>query len=453
MIHTYRLGGYNIVLDVNSGAVHSISDVAYDILENYRDVNRISPEFILNHPKLNNYRLLDISEACSEIHKLYLDGTLFSKDDYLDINKDISESFPLKALCLHVSHDCNMRCDYCFASTGDFGSGRKLMPESIAHASIDYVISRSQNRKNIEIDFFGGEPLMNFEVVKSTVDYADKLGKEHGKVFRFTITTNGLLLNQEISDYINNNMTNVVLSLDGRREINDGMRKSVNGKGTYDAIVPNYKYLIDNRDPKRAYYLRGTFTRKNLDFAEDVLHFAELGFNELSIEPVVTNEKNNYSIREEDLPRIYREYERLAEIMKERDDFSFFHFMVDLTQGPCVIKRVRGCGAGYEYAAVSPEGDVYPCHQFVGMPEFKMGNVIDNSFDSKTSERFTRQNIFTREKCADCWAKYYCSGGCSAANFNSNGNLSIPYELGCKLERKRLECAIMLKVHEYLKSS
>jgi uncharacterized protein len=453
MIHTYRLGGYNIAIDVNSGAIHSLSDAAYDVLENITEIRGCCPESVLNNPNLNKYSILEISEAYSELKKLHAEGMLFSDDDYLDINKAIPDSFPLKALCLHVSHDCNLRCEYCFASTGDFGAGRKLMPESIARAAIDYVIARSGSRRNIEIDFFGGEPLMNFDVVKSTVEYAKKQGGLHDKVFRFTLTTNGVLLNDGISDYINENMDNIVLSLDGRREINDCFRKTVNGKGSYDTILPKFKYLTDNRDTSRDYYLRGTFTNKNPDFINDVLHLAGLGFSELSLEPVVAKPDMKYALSEADLPAIFAEYEELAEIMKDRDDFRFFHFTVDLNQGPCVIKRVRGCGAGYEYAAVSPEGHVYPCHQFVGMPEFIMGNVSDDSFDESVSEKFIGQNIFTREKCGECWAKYYCSGGCGAANYNINGDLNIPYELGCRLEKKRLECAIMLKVHKFMKSS
>ncbi len=451
MIHTYSLGGYNIAVDVNSGAVHALSRCAFDVL------NLLTPPLAPTCPEdvynaLTSYEKDEVKNAYDELYTLYKDEMLFASDDYIDVARALPEKAPLKALCLHIAHDCNLRCKYCFASTGDFGTGRKLMPIEVAKAAIDYVIKRSMSRKNIEIDFFGGEPLMGFETVKETVEYAKKQGEIHGKHFRFTLTTNGVLLNDEIIDYINREMSNVVLSLDGRPAVNDAVRPAINGKGSYDVIVPKFKKLIEKRDESRDYYVRGTFTRDNLDFTNDVLHIAELGFSELSIEPVVAEESSPYSLREEDFEKICAEYEKLSEIMKERNDFRFFHFLVDLDQGPCIIKRIRGCGAGYEYAAISPEGDVYPCHQFVGKSEYLMGNVLENTLDSEISKQFMGQNVFTREACRDCWARYYCSGGCSAANLNMNNDLSIPYEYACRLERKRLECAIMLKVHEALKA-
>lgn len=454
MVHTYRQGGYNIAVDVNSGAVHALDDAAFRVLEllDSAPESDVCPQEICD--RLSG--VLDpetCKEAYREIYALAKDGLLFAQDDYIDVNRAFPEHPPLKALCLHIAHDCNLRCGYCFASTGDFGTGRKLMPVEVAKAAIDFVIARSQKRRNIEIDFFGGEPLMAMDTVKAAVEYAKEQGRAHNKVFRFTITTNGLALNQENIDYINREMSNVVLSLDGRREVNDKVRKTVNGGGSYEHIVPKFQALVEARDKNLDYYVRGTFTRDNLDFTQDVLHIADLGFHQLSVEPVVADGKSPYALREEDLPKIFEEYERLAEIMKERRDFNFFHFLVDLEQGPCVIKRIRGCGAGYEYAAVTPEGDVYPCHQFVGKDEYRMGNVQEGSFDPEISKKFMGLNICTREACKNCWAKFYCSGGCSAANLNMNGNLRDPYELGCTLEKKRLECAIMLKVHDALKDS
>ena len=452
MVHTYRQGGYNIAIDVNSGAVHALDDAAFRVLEliTEKPETATCPQTIID--KLNGVLDADACKAAyKELYDLAENGLLFADDDYIDVSRAFPENPPLKALCLHISHDCNLRCKYCFASTGDFGTGRKLMTPEIAKAAIDFVIARSQNRRNIEIDFFGGEPLMAMDSVKQAVEYAKEQAKIHNKVFRFTITTNGLALNQENIDYINKEMSNVVLSLDGRREVNDAMRKTVSGDGSYDYIVPKFKTLVDSRDKNLDYYVRGTFTRDNLDFTEDILHIADLGFDQLSVEPVTAEEGCSYALTDADKAKIFEEYEKLAELMKERRDFNFFHFMVDLEQGPCVIKRIRGCGAGYEYAAVTPDGDVYPCHQFVGKEEYCMGNVCNNTFDKNISDKFMSYNICTRESCKKCWAKFYCSGGCSAANLNVNGNLEDSYELGCELERKRLECAIMLKVHDALK--
>jgi len=451
MVHTYRLGGYNIAVDVNSGAVHALSDIAFDVLEKIeKPINNECPEAVISALSAK-YSAYEVRAAYSELYELTEQGLLFADDDYVDLTRALPKNSPLKALCLHIAHDCNLRCAYCFASTGDFGTGRKLMPAEIAKKAIDYVIERSAHRRNIEIDFFGGEPLMAFDTVKETVEYAKQQGEKHGKVFRFTLTTNGLGLNDEIIEYINTEMSNIVLSLDGRREVNDRMRKTVNGQGSYDIIVPKFKKLVDARDKDRDYYVRGTFTRDNLDFVDDVLHIADMGFDQLSIEPVVTDEGCSYAITAADREQIEKEYEKLAEIMKVRRDFNFFHFAVDLKQGPCVYKRIRGCGAGYEYAAITPDGDVYPCHQFVGKEEYCMGNVMDNTFDQEISKDFSQYNIYTREACKSCWARFYCSGGCSAANLNMNKDMAVPYELGCDLERKRLECAIMLKVHDALK--
>lgn len=452
MIHRYSMKGINIVLDVNSGSVHVLDDISYEITAFLTEgmPSKTCPQNIVK--ALPQYDPKDIEDAYTELYELKCAGQLFADDDYIDMSKYVPVGAPVKALCLHVAHDCNLRCEYCFASTGDFGTGRKIMPFEVAKNAIDFVIERSGARKNIEVDFFGGEPLMAFDTVKKTVAYARSIEKEHGKNFRFTITTNGVLLDEEMRQYINANMDNVVLSLDGRPETNDAMRKTVNGQGSYDVIVPKFKKLVEERDPQLDYYARGTFTSKNLDFSEDVLHIAEAGFDRLSVEPVTSDPESGYDLTEEDLPKIFAEYDHLVDVMLEKkkkgEEFTFFHFMVDLNQGPCVIKRLRGCGAGYEYIAVTPEGDIYPCHQFVGREGYRQGSVMDGSFDMEISKKFAAQNIYTRNKCHDCWAKFYCSGGCSAANDSMNHNLNEPYALGCEMEKKRLECAIYLKAAE-----
>ncbi|HJF52437.1 MAG TPA: thioether cross-link-forming SCIFF peptide maturase [Butyricicoccus pullicaecorum] len=455
MIHRFTKKGLNFLLDVNSGAVHLLDDVSYAVSGLIDEkMTETCPDAIVE--ALPQYDAAAVREAYAELYDLKKNGQLFADDDYIDVSKYIPVGAPVKALCLHVAHDCNLRCQYCFASTGDFGTGRKIMPFEVAKKAIDFVISRSGKRRNIEVDFFGGEPLMAWDTVKQTIDYARSIEEEHGKKFRFTITTNGLLLDDEKIDYINANMDNVVLSLDGRPSVNDEMRKTVSGAGSYDIIVPKFQKLVEKRDPKLDYYARGTFTGKNLDFAEDVVHIADEGFDRLSVEPVAAEDGCGYELSEADLDKIYAEYDRLTDIMearrKEGKPFHFFHFMVDLNQGPCVVKRLRGCGAGYEYVAVTPEGDIYPCHQFVGNEAFKQGSVLDGSFDMDIAHKFASMNIYTREKCGDCWAKFYCSGGCSAANHNFSHDLNVPYEMGCKMEKKRLECAIYLKAVEAMDS-
>lgn len=455
MIHRFTKKGLNFLLDVNSGAVHLLDDVSYAVSDLIDEkMTETCPDAIVE--ALPQYDAAAVREAYAELYDLKKNGQLFADDDYIDVSKYIPVGAPVKALCLHVAHDCNLRCQYCFASTGDFGTGRKIMPFEVAKKAIDFVISRSGKRRNIEVDFFGGEPLMAWDTVKQTIDYARSIEEEHGKKFRFTITTNGLLLDDEKIDYINANMDNVVLSLDGRPSVNDEMRKTVSGAGSYDIIVPKFQKLVEKRDPKLDYYARGTFTGKNLDFAEDVVHIADEGFDRLSVEPVAAEDGCGYELTEADLDKIYAEYDRLTDIMearrKEGKPFHFFHFMVDLNQGPCVVKRLRGCGAGYEYVAVTPEGDIYPCHQFVGNEAFKQGSVLDGSFDMDIAHKFASMNIYTREKCGDCWAKFYCSGGCSAANHNFSHDLNVPYEMGCKMEKKRLECAIYLKAVEAMDS-
>ena len=448
MIHRYQKKGLNFVLDVNSGAVHLLDDISYAVSglldENMGDT---CPQGIID--ALPDYTADEIREAYDELYELKKAGQLFAQDDYIDVSRYIPVNAPVKALCLHVAHDCNLRCKYCFASTGDFGQGRKIMPPEIAKKAIDFVIARSGVRHNIEVDFFGGEPLMAWDTVTQTVDYARSLEEKYNKKFRFTITTNGLLLDEDKRKYINENMDNCVLSLDGRREVTDEFRKTVAGTGSYDTIVPKFKALVDERDPNLDYYARGTFTSHNLDFAEDVLSIADAGFDRLSVEPVTADPGCGYDLTEDDLPKIEAEYDRLTDIMLERKKegkpFTFFHFMVDLDQGPCVVKRLRGCGAGYEYVAVTPDGDIYPCHQFVGKDEFKQGSVLDQSFNMDIAQKFAGMNIYSRPKCQKCWAKFYCSGGCSAANYNMNHDMNDSYDLGCEMERKRLECAIYLK--------
>ena len=398
MVHKYKLNGYNIALDVNSGAVHILDDISYDILDILNDsINKEINNNILEKLELK-YNKNDIIESYNELYNLYKNNQLFSKDEYEPFTKMLENS-PIKAMCLNVAHDCNLRCEYCFASKGDFGQGRMLMPFEIGKKAIDFLIENSGDRHNLEVDFFGGEPLMNFDVVKHIVDYARSIEKKFNKNFRFTITTNGLLLTDDKIEYINREMSNVVLSLDGRKEINDLLRITPNSKGSYDTIVPKYQKLVESRGDKD-YYVRGTFTKNNLDFTKDVLHMADLGFEQLSIEPVVSDEKLEFSIKESDLSRVFEEYENLAKVIidkrKNKEFFNFFHFMIDLNQGPCAIKRLRGCGCGNEYIAITPTGDIFPCHQFVGNDEWKMGNLFDNNFNTKIKDTFSKTTVYTK---------------------------------------------------------
>ena len=446
MVHTFVCLGVPVAVDVNSGAVHVLDQIAYDVLSlQDAPLTDACPRKV--YDELPQYTSEAVNGTWAELLELQNKGLLFTDDNYIDPAAAalMKQDAPIKALCLHVSHDCNLRCQYCFASTGDFGTGRRMtMDVETARKAIDFVIQRSGARRNIEIDFFGGEPLMAMDTVKATVEYARSLEKEHNKNFRFTITTNGVLLSDENIEYINREMSNAVLSLDGRPEVNDAMRKTVSGGGSYDVILPKFRKLVSGRGDKD-YYLRGTFTRHNRDFAADVIHIADQGFRHVSVEPVVGGPDSDYTFRKEDLPEILAEYERLAGSLVKRNDVNFFHFNVDLSQGPCVVKRLRGCGAGCEYVAVTPEGDIYPCHQFVGNGEYKLGNLHDGTFDLELSRKFAGLNIDTRPDCKDCWARFYCSGGCSASNLLVNGDIKKPNRFGCDMQRKRLECAIAMK--------
>lgn len=447
MIHKFKMLGKNIVLDVNSGAVHLFDDLAFELLDLFgSDRREIADRFS------GRYAPDEINETLDELEALKSSGQLFSEDIYEDFLPAWDRESVVKALCLHIAHDCNLRCRYCFASTGDFGSGRSLMPAEVGKKAIDFLIKASGGRRNLEVDFFGGEPLLNFGAVREIVRYALEKGEGTGKNFRFTLTTNAVLLNEEHKAFINEHMGNVVLSIDGREEVNDRMRFRADGSGTYSAILPKIKDMAESRGQDR-YYVRGTFTRENLDFSADVLHLADLGFKQISVEPVVAAKDSGFDLREEDLPALFSEYEKLAaEYVKRHSEgkgFNFFHFMLDLEQGPCVAKRLKGCGSGHEYLAVTPEGDLYPCHQFVGMEGFKMGNVNNGTeINADIRARFKNSTIYTKEDCRACWAKFYCSGGCAANAFQLNGSLDKPYRIGCELEKKRVECALWAKACE-----
>ena len=457
MIHQYRNNGYNIVLDVNSGAVHVVDELCYDAIAHLAageepDLAALEkPETLegLQEALGDRYEAGQIQEAWEDIKELTQEGRLFTRDVFEPMIDQVKQrKTVVKALCLHIAHDCNLACKYCFAEEGEYHGRRALMSYEVGKKALDFLIASSGNRRNLEVDFFGGEPLMNWQVVKDLVAYGRQQEKLHDKHFRFTVTTNGVLLNDEIQEFINKEMDNVVLSLDGRKEVNDAMRPFRSGKGSYDLIVPKFQKLADSRNQER-YYVRGTFTRNNLDFSNDVLHFADLGFKQMSIEPVVGDESDPYAIREEDIPKICEEYDRLAKIMIEREKegkgFNFFHFMIDLEGGPCVSKRLSGCGSGTEYLAVTPWGDLYPCHQFVGQEEFLMGNVDEGITRPEIADEFRSCSVYSKEKCRNCFAKFYCSGGCMANAYNFHGTIHEAYDIGCEMQRKRVECAIMMK--------
>ena len=452
MVHTFKMFDKHIALDVNSGCVHVMDELCYEII-NYLNVVGLSrpvneTRFKLIGELKHDYSREDIEEAFEDILDLYHNGMLWADDDFKTVSA-LKKDAPVKAMCLHVSHDCNLRCKYCFADEGKYHTERReLMSAKTGKLAMDYLVKHSGSRRNLEVDFFGGEPLMNFDVVKEVVDYARELEKKHDKVFRFTITTNGILLDDEKLDYINKNMSNVVLSIDGRPEVNDRMRVRADGRGSYSRIVPIFQKTAESRNQDN-YYVRGTFTRYNLDFSKDVIHLADLGFKQISIEPVVCDTETDYSLREEDLPQIFEEYEKLAQEYVERRKsgrgFNFFHFMVDLEGGPCIIKRLSGCGCGCEYVAVAPNGDIYPCHQFVGAEQYKMGSLYSGELNSELREKFESCNVFTKEKCDGCFAKFFCSGGCIANACLINGDMNSPHSLSCEMMKKRVECSLYAK--------
>lgn len=454
MIHQYKLNGVNIVLDTFSGAVHVVDDLSYDIIELY-DQKKEKEEIeniMLEKYKDEGINKEDIEETFEEIDKLIKEGKLFSEDVFENQNLDLKKrDNVIKALCLHVAHTCNLNCEYCFAGQGKYHGEDAIMSFETGKKALDFLVENSGTRKNLEVDFFGGEPLVNFDVVKKLVEYARSIEKEKNKHFRFTLTTNGVLLDDDVIDFLNKEMNNVVLSLDGRKAINDAKRKRLDGTGSYDIIVPKFKNFVQKRGDKE-YYMRGTFTRDNLDFTNDIFHMADLGFTELSMEPVVSKTDTDYALREEDLDTIYEQYEILAKEMikrkKEGRPFTFYHYMIDLSAGPCIYKRITGCGSGTEYLAVTPNGDFYPCHQFVGDKKFLMGNVDEGITNTSLRDEFKLCNVYSRKECKDCWAKLYCSGGCSANSYHTTGSINGVYDYGCKLFKKRIECAIMIKVVE-----
>ncbi|WP_032121884.1 thioether cross-link-forming SCIFF peptide maturase [Clostridium amazonitimonense] len=445
LIHKFIQDEEYYVIDVNSGSLHVVDELVYDIL----DEDKLQKEEVLIERLKDKYKEEEIKEALSDIKELMGEGLLYSLDLYEDIAQNDRSSSYIKALCLNIIHDCNLRCKYCFADEGEYKGARKAMSVEVGKKAIDFVIEKSGPRKNIEVDLFGGEPLMAFKNIKQIVDYAREQEKIHNKNIRFTMTTNATLLNDEIMEYLDKNMGNIILSIDGRESVNDAVRVRRDGTGTHKAILPKIKEMVEKRDKSKQYYVRGTFTRENTDFFEDVMSLVNEGFDEISIEPVVLQEEHELSLRDEDLNTIFNQYDKLYEEMlkrhREGKEFKFYHFNIDLQGGPCVYKRISGCGAGHEYIAVTPDGEVYPCHQFVGNKEFLMGNIFEGDLDMEISNTFRKAHIYNKPKCKECWARFYCSGGCQANNFNFNGDMHIPYELGCKMQKKRIECAIALK--------
>ena len=452
MVHCYKNNGYNIVLDVDSGAIHVVDDVSYDMISIYegRERDDIFTEMKSMHPSISEEELIEVFE---EIGELIEAGELFFKDAYRDRVIDYTKRpTVVKALCLHIAHDCNLSCKYCFAEEGLYhGKKAELMPYEVGKQALDFLVSASKNRHNLEVDFFGGEPLLNWQVVKDLVAYGRSLEEKHDKHFRFTLTTNGVLLNDEVMEFVNREMDNVVLSIDGRKEVHDRMRPFQRGDGSYDIIVPKFQKLAESRNQDR-YYVRGTYTRNNLDFSKDVLHLADLGFKQISVEPVVAPEDEQYALRMEDVPALCDEYDKLAAEMVKRHgtdkEFNFFHFMIDLEGGPCVYKRLSGCGSGTEYLSVTPDGSLFPCHQFAGNEGMKMGDIWQGVTNTELQSEFKGCNVYSKPSCKDCFAKYYCSGGCAANSFHFGGDIRGNYDVGCELQKKRVECAIMIKAAE-----
>ena len=455
MIHQYKNNGYNIVLDVNSGSVHVVDDCVYDAVPLVEPIIKSG----LKGKEICDaaykaceglpYDKEELKEVCEELLELHEAGQLYTEDIYENYIGDFKKrETVVKALCLHIAHDCNLACRYCFAEEGEYHGRRALMSFEVGKKALDFLVANSGNRVNLEVDFFGGEPLMNWDVVKQLVVYGRSLEKPNNKKFRFTLTTNGILLNDDILEFANKEMSNIVLSIDGRKEVNDKMRPFRGGQGSYDIIVPKFQKVAFSRDQMN-YYVRGTFTHNNIDFSKDVAHLADLGFKQISVEPVVAKPEEEYALREEDIPQILEEYDKIAKDLinrrKEGKAVNFFHFMIDLEGGPCVAKRLSGCGSGTEYLAVTPWGDFYPCHQFVGQEEFLMGNVDEGIVRTDIRDEFKTCNVYAKEKCKNCFAKFYCSGGCAANSYNFHGHINDAYDLGCELQRKRVECAIMIK--------
>jgi uncharacterized protein len=463
MIHQYKLNGYNIVLDVNSGSVHCVDDVAYDIIQLFceakdqgKEPDRASvrEKILAKYNDRDDVTPEDIDQTMSDIDELEQQKKLFAKDIWEPSAGILKERHTeVKALCLHVAHTCNLNCSYCFASQGRFHGERAIMSLDTAKQAIDWLVANSGDHYNLEVDFFGGEPLLNWDVVKQTVAYARSLEKENHKHFRFTLTTNGVGINDDVIDFTNKEMNNVVLSLDGRKEVHDHLRKFIDGRGSYDVIVPKFQKLVKARGDKE-YYIRGTFTHNNVDFTEDLFHMADLGFDRLSIEPVVCSPDEPYALTEEDLPEIFHQYEILAKWLMEREKAGkpvvFYHYMLDLQGGPCIYKRISGCGSGTEYYAVTPWGDLFPCHQFVGDEQFKMGDIWHGITREDIKEDFKMCNVYAREECRSCWARLYCSGGCAANAYHGTGSIKGVYDYSCKIFRKRMECAVMIQVAKAL---
>lgn len=453
MIHQYQLGGYNIVLDICSGSVHVVDEVAYDIIAMFENNSKekIIEEISKKYAERDDISSEDIEECFSQVISLKENGKLFTPDTFEPVAGHLKAktSGVIKALCIHIAHTCNLNCSYCFASQGKYHGDRAMMSIEVGKRALDFLVENSGSRHNLEVDFFGGEPLMNFDVVKQMVEYARSIEKKYNKNFRFTLTTNGMLIDDDVIDFANREMSNVVLSLDGRKEIHDRYRVDYTGKGSWEAIVPKFQKLVESRGGKN-YYMRGTFTHANPDFLNDIKQMLDLGFTELSMEPVVCSDDDPSALTQEDLPIVLEQYEKLAELMRKRDKegkpFTFYHYMIDLTGGPCIYKRISGCGSGTEYMAVTPWGDLYPCHQFVGEEKFKLGDIWNGVTNTETVEEFASCNVYARPECHDCWAKLYCSGGCAANAYHSTGSIKGVYKYGCELFKKRMECAIAVAV-------
>ena len=455
MLHCYKMNGYNIVIDAYSGSVHAVDEVAFDVISMYEnhDTEEVKDYVLKKYADRDDVTNEELDEMFEDIEQLRHYGKLYTEDIYADRAFDFkNRNTVIKALCLHVAHTCNLNCEYCFASQGKYHGDRAIMPFEVGKRALDFLVENSGTRTNLEVDFFGGEPLMNWDVVKQIVRYGRELEKTHNKKFRFTLTTNGVLLNDEVTEFANKEMHNVVLSLDGRKEIHDNLRKTVNGKGSYDTIVPKFKRFVEKRGNK-GYYMRGTFTHNNTDFTNDIFHMADMGFTELSMEPVVCKPDDPYALTEDDLPVLFDQYELLAKEMIKRDregrGFTFYHYMVDLKAGPCIYKRISGCGSGTEYMAVTPWGELFPCHQFVGDEKYSLGNIWDGVTNDDVRNEFKMCNAYARPECRDCWAKLYCSGGCAANSYHATGSITGVYDYGCKLFKKRIECAIMMQVEKF----